>query len=48
MRDAWVQELRNLAKVKVQWVPGHHNKADMLTKCLPNWLYQNRGRLITG
>ena len=48
MRDAWVQELRNLAKVKVQWVPGNHNKADMLTKCLPNWLYQIRGRLITG
>ena len=48
MRDAWVQELRNLAKVRAQCVSAHRNKADMLTKCLPNWLYQNRGRLING
>ena len=48
MREEWVQELRNLAKVMVKWVPAQSNKADMLTKCLPNWLYQSRGRLITG
>ena len=47
MRDAWVQELRDLAKVKVKWVPGHLNKADLLTKCFPNWLFQNRLQLVT-
>ena len=48
MREEWVLELIYLAKVMVKWVPAHSNKADMLTKCLPNWLYQSRGRLITG
>ena len=48
MREAWVQELRDLAHVMVQWVPQHTNKADLLTKCFPNWIYQARKKLITG
>ena len=45
-RWAWVTELRDQSKVAVQWVPGESNKADLLTKCFPNWLFQRRLRLI--
>ena len=48
MRAAWVQELRDLATVSVKWIPAHKNKADILTKCFPNWVYQDRKKLITG
>ena len=48
MREKWVQELRDLKSVMVKWVPGHLNKADIMTKCFPNWIYQNRKKLITG
>ena len=48
MREQWVQELRDLAKVKVRWVPGWSNKADLLTKCFPNWEYQRRLKLVAG
>ena len=48
MREAWVKELRDLAQVMVKWVPQHTNKADLLTKCFPNWIYQARKKLISG
>ena len=48
MREKWVQELRDLKSVMVKWVPAHLNKADIMTKCFPNWIYQNRKKLITG
>ena len=48
MREKWVQELRDLKSVMVQWIPAHLNKADIMTKCFPNWIYQNRKKLITG
>ena len=48
MREKWVQELRDLKSVMVEWVPAHLNKADILTKCFPNWIYQNRKTLIMG
>ena len=48
MREKWVQELKNLAKVRVKWVPGQLNKADLLTKCFPNCLFQSRKQLATG
>ena len=38
MRWAWVRELRDKNKVQVKWVSGDANKADLLTKCFPNWL----------
>ena len=37
-----------LAHVMVQWVPQHTNKADILTKCFPNWIYQASKKLISG
>ena len=48
MREKWVQELRDLKSVMVTWVPAHLNEADIMTKCFPNWIYQNRKKLITG
>ena len=46
LRWGWVSELRDKAKIEVRWVPGEANKADILTKCFPNWLFQRRLRLV--
>ena len=46
MMEAWVKELR--AQVMVKWIPQHTNKADILTKCFPNWIYPARKKLIPG
>ena len=48
MREAWVKELRDLAHVMVKWIPQYTNKADILTKGFPNWIYQARKKLIPG
>ena len=48
MREQWVRELKDLAKVRVKWVSDEQNKADLLTKCFPNWLFQRRLQLVAG
>ena len=46
MRLAWVKELRDKPKIKVKWIAGDRNKADLLTKCFPNWIFQQRLKLV--
>ena len=48
MRHDSVQELRNLANVRVRWIPADYNEADLLTKCFLNWVFQQRLGLAAG
>ena len=47
MRDAWVQELRDLEKVKVEKVTSESNLADGLTKGMPNYKFQQWLRRVS-
>ena len=40
MREAWVQELRDVSLVNVQKVVSENNLADGLTKGMPNYKFQ--------
>ena len=46
LREAWVQELRDAGKIATKKVSSERQKADVLTKCFPNWLFQQRLNLL--
>jgi len=48
LREAWVQELRDKKKIKVEHVKGCENPADILTKCLPNYKFRQGLKLLWG
>ena len=47
MREAWVQELKDKSIVKVVHIQSEDNKADVLTKCLPNYKFQKHLKNIS-
>ena len=48
MRDAWVWELRDDKGVDVKYVPAAGQKADVLTKGLPNYKFRLGVKLLRG
>ena len=48
MRDAWVRELRDDKGVDVKYVPAAGQKADVLTKGLPNYKFRLGVKLLRG
>ena len=46
LRSAWVKELKDASKIVTQQVSSVKQKADVLTKCFPNWLFQQRMKLL--
>ena len=47
MRAEWVKELRDKQLVKVVHINTEKNKADLLTKCLPNYKFQKQLKAIS-
>ena len=46
MREDWVQTLRDQGLVKVQYVGGQANKANLLTKCLSSGAFNTGVRIV--
>ena len=43
-----MRELKDLGKIRTVHISGHYNKADLLTKCLPNYVYQKKLKQLAG
>ena len=48
MREQWVRELRQAKGVDIKYVPAEGQKADMLTKGLPNYKFRLALRQLRG
>ena len=46
MRDDWVQTLRDQGLVRVRYVKGQANKANVLTKCLSSGAFNSGVRVV--
>ena len=46
LREEWVKELKDSDKICTKKVGTAAQKADVLTKCFPNWLFQQRLKLL--
>ena len=51
MRLQWIREIKEQAgagQIKIEHVESKYNKADILTKCLPAWKFNNLLNYISG